>query len=148
MENLLTRKELLKISRLVTLFKKEASKGQWVYIVAPKTSLSAEDLAMIQSLYSRDPQSILRHLLEVAQKGASRFMEQFYVNYNHESIGNCGNILIAYEGVSMLAAKAIQDSQLYNGQEASTRYIDFSGQRFIAFKGTEVSDETETIMEN
>lgn len=31
----------------------------------------------------------------------------------------------------MLAAKAIQDSQLYNGQEASTRYIDFSQQAMI-----------------
>jgi len=31
----------------------------------------------------------------------------------------------------MLAAKAIQDSKMYNGQEASTRYIDFSEQEMI-----------------
>lgn len=31
----------------------------------------------------------------------------------------------------MLAAKAIQDSPLYSGQEASTRYIDFAKQTFI-----------------
>jgi hypothetical protein len=30
----------------------------------------------------------------------------------------------------MLGAKAIQDSKLYNGQEASTRYVDFSKQKF------------------
>jgi hypothetical protein len=36
----------------------------------------------------------------------------------------------------MLAAKAIQDSKLYNGQEASTRYIDFANQPFLNPLGT------------
>jgi hypothetical protein len=31
----------------------------------------------------------------------------------------------------MLVAKAIQDNKLYSGQEASTRYVDFSKQKFI-----------------
>ncbi len=147
-EKLLTRKELLQVSKLVTLFKKKVNKSQWVYIIMPKTSLSPEELAMIQSMYSRDPGTILRHLLEVSEKGASKFMQKFYVNYGHKSIGDCGNILIAYEGISMLAAKAIQDSQLYNGQEASTRYIDFSNQKFIAFDGKKPTDDVNKIMEN
>lgn len=36
----------------------------------------------------------------------------------------------------MLGAKAIQDSKLYNGQEASTRYVDFSQQPMINPLGT------------
>ena len=31
----------------------------------------------------------------------------------------------------MPVAKAVQDNPLYNGQEASTRYLDFSKQRII-----------------
>lgn len=148
MENLLTRKELSKISKLLTLFKKRVNKTQWVYVIMPITKLSPEDLAMIQSMYSRDPGSILHHLLEVAEKGASKFMQKFYVNYGHKSIGDCGNVLIAYEGVSMLAAKAIQDSQLYNGQEASTRYIDFSEQLFISFDGRSQTNVGNDVMKN
>lgn len=35
----------------------------------------------------------------------------------------------------MLAAKAIQDHALYNGQEASTRYLDFKKQSMVSFFG-------------
>ena len=45
----------------------------------------------------------------------------------------------------MLAAKAIQDWALYSGQEASTRYVDFSQQMFINPAGT---DETNEVLEN
>src|SRR3569623_96996 len=57
-------------------------------------------------------------------------MDTYYVGYGDKSIGDCGTATIFVEGVSMLAAKAIQDFQLYNGQESSTRYIDFSKQPF------------------
>ncbi len=90
-----------------------------------------EATAMLQALYSRDPQSILRHLKKVAQSGAEQFMEKFYCGYNHASIGNCGSIIFCFENVSMLAAKAIQDWPLYNGQEASTRYLDMSKQGIV-----------------
>jgi len=70
--------------------------------------------------------------LEVlAEKGADNFMSKFYVGYGHKSIGDCGSITLFIEGVSMLGAKAIQDTKLYNGQEASTRYIDFSKQPIL-----------------
>jgi len=65
------------------------------------------------------------------KKGAEKFMKNFYVGYGHKSIGDCGNATIFVEGVSMLAAKAIQDWRLYSGQEASTRYVDFSQQAFF-----------------
>lgn len=85
-----------------------------------------EDNAMMQALYSRSPQSVTKHLEKVKQVGSGKFMDQFYVQYGHASIGDCGSTTIYTEYVSMLAAKAIQDNPLYNGQEASTRYIDFS----------------------
>lgn len=130
----LTQEDWDKIGQLAEVHIRPCRQAK-VILVCPKTTIGPQELAMIQSLYSRDPSSILSHLLEVAEKGAEKFMAQFYVGYGHKSIGDCGNILIAFEGVSMLAAKAIQDSQLYNGQEASTRYMDFSENEFLVSVG-------------
>jgi len=87
--------------------------------------LQAEDSAMLQALYSRSSDSVTKHIEKVKETGSGKFMEKFYVGYGHKSIGQCGSTTIFFENVSLLAAKAIQDSQLYNGQECSTRYLDF-----------------------
>ena len=120
------------VKTIADIHSANAPAGGVIYLICPKTTMSPEELAMLQSLYSRKPTSILHHLIEVAQKGAKKFMKQFYVEYNHKSIGDCGNVLVAFEGVSILAVKAIQDSQLYAGQEGSTRYIDYSNQPFLS----------------
>lgn len=90
-----------------------------------------EDLAMLQALYSRSPQSVTLHLNKVREAGSGRFIEKYLVGYGHKSIGDCGTTTIFVENVSMLCAKAIQDNPLYNGQEASTRYLDFGGRDII-----------------
>jgi thymidylate synthase ThyX len=95
-----------------------------------------ESVAMLQALYSRDPRSVTEHLKQVEKVGPARFMSQYYVNYGHKSIGDCGSTSIFMEGVSMLAAKAIQDWPLYSGQEASTRYLDMASQPFLNPLGT------------
>ncbi len=90
-----------------------------------------EDLAMLQALYSRSPASVTEHLEKVQAKGSGNFMAKFYVGYGHASIGDCGVTTIFIENFSMLAAKAIQDNPLYSGQEASTRYLDFSAMPLV-----------------
>ncbi|MDD4615763.1 MAG: FAD-dependent thymidylate synthase [Alphaproteobacteria bacterium] len=98
-----------------------------------------EDLAMLQALYSRSPASVLTHLEKLKLSGSGKFMDQYYVGYGHASIGDCGATTIFVEQVSMLVAKAIQDNPLYNGQEASTRYLDFSKQAVVDPYATEAS---------
>lgn len=95
-----------------------------------------EDVAMLQALYSRSAESVDVHREKVARAGSGRFMEKFYVGYGHKSIGDCGSTTLFIEDVSILAAKAIQDSPLYNGQETSTRYLDFSNRRIVDPVGT------------
>jgi thymidylate synthase ThyX len=90
-----------------------------------------EDTAMMQALYSRSPKSVEEHVEKVKSSGSGKFMETFYVGYGHASIADCGSTTIFIEGVSMLGDKAIQDWQLYSGQETSTRYIDMSKQPII-----------------
>ncbi len=90
-----------------------------------------EVVAMLQALYSRSPTTVREHLKDVLERGSEKFMSRFYVGYGHKSIGDCGTTSIFVENVSMLAAKAIQDSPLYNGQEASTRYLDMAQQGIV-----------------
>ncbi len=90
-----------------------------------------EDLAMLQALYSRSPASVVSHLEKLKASGSGKFMDSYYVGYGHASIGDCGATTVFIEQVSMPVAKAIQDNPLYNGQEASTRYLDFSKQQIV-----------------
>lgn len=100
-----------------------------------KSFNSPETEAMLQALYSRSHISIREHLKELGieedeisnekEKSIKKKLEKFYVGYGHASIGDCGSATVFIENVSILAAKAIQNTPLYNGQESSTRYIDF-----------------------
>lgn len=92
---------------------------------------SPEDTAMMQALYSRSPKSVVEHVEKVRSSGSGKFMETFYVGYGHSSIADCGSTTMFIEGISILADKAIQDWQLYSGQETSTRYIDMGQQAII-----------------
>ena len=105
--------------------------GGEVFVLNTGAVIGAEAEAMLQALHSRSVGGLRAHLERLWKSGPEKFMSLFYVGYGHKSIGDCGSTTIFIEGVSMLAAKAIQDFMLYNGQEASTRYIDFATQRFV-----------------
>ncbi len=119
------------ISQLKHFIQGDPTKGPFVLVLNDGALITAEDRAMLQSLYSRSPKSVLEHLEQLAKVGSGKFMEQFYVGYGHKSIGDCGTTTMFVEGVSMLEAKAIQDWMLYAGQEVSTRYVDFTYAPFI-----------------
>ncbi|HEX8946759.1 MAG TPA: FAD-dependent thymidylate synthase [Candidatus Paceibacterota bacterium] len=119
--------------------------GGEVFVLDVGATISPEAQAMLAALHSRSPGGIRNHLAVLAEKGADKFMSTFYVGYGHKSIGDNANASVFIEGVSMLAAKAIQDFPLYNGQEVSTRYVNFSEQRFIDPVG---SEESHALLEN
>ncbi len=103
--------------------------------------VAPEPNAMLQALYSRSPKSVVEHIEQVKKSGAEKFMASYYVGYGHKSIGDCGTTSIFIENVSMLVAKAVQDWPLYNGQEASTRYLDMASQEVKNPLGTEAGKE-------
>lgn len=53
---------------------------------------------------------------------AAKFMANFFANYGHKSIGDCGTTILFFEGVPLHLPMQIQRSRLYRGQERSTRY--------------------------
>jgi thymidylate synthase ThyX len=102
-----------------------------------KEIANPETLAMLQALYSRSHTSVEEHLkgvegIEVVSNAAEKKlqdkMKTYYLGYSHSSIGDCGSTTLFIEGVSIIAAKAIQDTPLYSGQESSTRFIEFGNQ--------------------
>ena len=111
--------------------------GGHVIVLDNGAAINAEAAAMLQALHSRSTEGLEGHLKALAERGAEKFMESFYVGYGHKSIGDCGGTVLFIEGVSMLAAKAIQDWPLYSGQESSTRYVDFAHLPFINPVGSE-----------
>lgn len=119
--------------------------GGQVVLLNTGAEITAEDLAMLQALYSRSPKGIFEHLEKLDEVGSGKFMGTFYVGYGHKSIGDCGDTVFFIEGVSMLVAKAVQDWMLYNGQECSTRYLDFGSQLFLDPIG---QDDTSEILKS
>lgn len=92
--------------------------------------LDPEEQAMLLAMYSRTFTSIESRLPQTPEEHASlkERLHKFYVNYGHKSVGQLGSTTIFFEGVSQIAAKALEDTPLFNGQESSTRYIDYSNQ--------------------
>ena len=88
---------------------KELNGGGMVMILDTGAVIGPESQAMIQALHSRSTGGVKHHLEILAKKGAENFMANFYVGYGHKSIGDCGTITLFIEGISMLAAKAIQE---------------------------------------
>jgi len=119
--------------------------GGEVYVLDIGAVINPEGNAMLQALHSRSVGGLKHHLKILEEKGAANFMSNFYVGYGHKSVGDGGTTTVFIEDVSMFVAKAIQDSKLYNGQESSTRYLDFSKQRFVNPLGT---DEGKEILES
>lgn len=115
----------------LTHTRKNLSGGGQVVVLNTGAVINPESEAMLQALHSRSTEGIDGHLKILAEKGSEKFMSSYYVGYGHKSIGDCGSATLFIEGVSMLAAKAIQDWKLYSGQESSTRYIDFAEQVFL-----------------
>ncbi|MEK7579469.1 MAG: FAD-dependent thymidylate synthase [Patescibacteria group bacterium] len=105
--------------------------GGTILVLNTGAIIGPEAEAMLQALHSRSIGGIQSHLEVLKKRGPEKFMSTYYVGYGHKSIGDCGSCTLFIEGVSMLAAKAVQDWPLYAGQESSTRYIDFAEQVFL-----------------
>lgn len=131
------------------------SAGAMIYI-ANTQAAGPETMAMCMAAYSRTHMSIMERMPELFEIQSAEETEKaerlhkalqlFYIQYGHNSIGDCGNLAIFFEGVSILTAKALEDSALFRGQETSTRYIDFStGKIDFATDGRPYEDQIQPL---
>lgn len=104
-----------------------------------------EDNAALQAWYSRSNKSVVEHREKLAKEGSGKFMDQIFIQYGHASVGDLGTTTVYFEGVSMIAAKALQDNPLYNGQECSSRYIDMGSVEMVAPESKSGKDAVEKL---
>lgn len=97
-----------------------------------------EELAYTMAAYSRSRRSFLETNSYINSQKAAKFLETFYFSYGHRSIADMAHVPMAIENISILAAIEVVAEQLWDGQERSTRYQDFS------VTGYCVPDEIET----
>jgi thymidylate synthase ThyX len=75
--------------------------------------------------YSRSSQGMLESIRELSAQRAEEFLETFYFQYGHRSIADLAHLVFGLEQISILAAMAVVDEQVWDGQERSTRYQPF-----------------------
>src|SRR3990167_4049940 len=84
-----------------------------------------EVLAYAYAMYSRSALSIRESMLKITDEKATGFLDTFYFKYGHKSIADNAHIPLAVENVSEITAFELEDEQLWDGQERSTRYQEF-----------------------
>ena len=66
--------------------------------------------------------------VESARARAEKFYRRVFAEYGDDSVIQMGGVHVAFEGVSQIAAKAIEDQRIGAAYiEKSTRYVDFGG---------------------
>src|SRR5256714_14354881 len=81
--------------------------------------------AYAMAKYSRSALSMKESLKEISDSKAEQFLNTFYFQYGHRSIADLAHIAFAIERLSILAAIELVDEQRWDGQERSTRYLNF-----------------------
>ena len=75
--------------------------------------------------YSRSGQGMLESIQELSAQRAEQFLNTFYFEYGHGSIADLAHLVFGIEQISILAAIAVVDESVWDGQERSTRYQPF-----------------------
>lgn len=93
--------------------------------------------AMLLAMYSRSFAPIADRLPDTQESADEhkKKLGKYYVQWGHKSVGQLGSTTVWLEGVSQLAAKAIENHPLFNGQESSTRYINYGTQPSVIPSG-------------
>lgn len=102
------------------------ARGEAVRNVFAVLGIPPEELAYTMASYSRSRRSFLETNAFINSQKATRFLETFYFAYGHRSIADMAHVALAIENVSILCAIEVVAEQLWDGQERSTRYQDFS----------------------
>ena len=68
---------------------------------------------------------MLESIQELSAQKAEQFLDTFYFQYGHRSIADLAHLVFGLEQISILAAIAVVDEPVWDGQERSTRYQPF-----------------------
>lgn len=90
-----------------------------------------EIVAVAFAKCSRSPKPFDENLVEVSGASAAEFHEKWVVGYGHGSVAEHAAIHVAFENVSNIAVKVIEDNRLGSYTEKSTRYQVIDKNRYV-----------------
>jgi thymidylate synthase ThyX len=101
--------------------------GVWVPEFPPELQ------AALGATLSRDHGSTDKRLENIFsnKEVERRIMDVYFKKYGHNSIGDMGFMIVSFNGLTMKGGFHTLEHRLFNGQEASTRYIDFENMGFM-----------------
>jgi thymidylate synthase ThyX len=105
--------------------------GEQVRTVSAIDGLMPEELAHAMSSYSKRSGGWDAACEAVGAERTEEFLNRYYLQYGHASIADMAHFPIVLEGISMLAAVEVCDEQVWDGQERSSRYQDFSESGYV-----------------
>lgn len=91
------------------------------------------------AMYSRSPFSMRDIVRDVTSDRSDAFYEKWIVGFGHNSVAEHASIPICYEGVSIIASKALESMPRGAYSEKSTRFQKFNSSCFVTPAG--VSDD-------
>lgn len=86
-----------------------------------------EVLAYAYAIYSRSALSIRESIKKITAEKSAKFFDDYYFAFSHASIADNAHIPLALENIPQITAFEIEDEQLIDLQERSTRYQVFEG---------------------
>ncbi len=90
-----------------------------------------EIVAVAFAKCSRSPKPFDENLEEVSGASAAEFHEKWVVGYGHGSVAEHATLHVAFENVSNIAVKIIEDNRLGSYTEKSTRYQVIDKHRYV-----------------
>lgn len=89
------------------------------------SGVTPEILAVGFAKYSRSQDPIKVTLKSITAESSSKFHEKWVLGYGDASVADMAIVSVAFENVSILASKEIEDTRIASFQEKSTRYVPF-----------------------
>ncbi|MEK7515964.1 MAG: FAD-dependent thymidylate synthase, partial [Patescibacteria group bacterium] len=101
-----------------------------VYTLRESAELTPEVIAVAFAKCSRSPDSFRKIASEITAEKSAEFHEKWVVGYGHASVAEHATLHVAFENVSTVATKIIEDCRLASYTEKSTRYQVYDRNRY------------------
>jgi thymidylate synthase ThyX len=90
-----------------------------------------EQVAVAIAKCSRSETPFDQNLIDVSLEKAAKFHDKWVVGYGHGSVAEHAVASVAFENISQIVIKILEDSRLASYTEKSSRYIVFSRERVV-----------------
>lgn len=116
-------------------------------------NIPPEELAYAMARFSRSSDGFADSLkwIRDQKKSSSAFINQYYFDFGHASIADLAHSAFAFEGITHLEAFYLWQEPLFDGQEQSTRYQDYSNAQYHKpefEQGSILGDQYDDIVKN